>query len=68
MIWYKETFEAKRKRLGEWRKWYAWYPVTAVDDERDDRYATVWFDYVERKKVFHYGFGWTNRYRIHNNQ
>lgn len=28
---------------GEWRKWFAWYPVKTVD------YEWVWLETVERK-------------------
>ena len=46
MRWRTETWNEKCKRLGTWRKWFAWYPVM-IDNEK------VWLEWVYRRtKVY----------------
>lgn len=46
-----ETWESKVKRLEDWHKWFAWYPVIVdfIEVEGKERTVKVWLDYVERK-------------------
>lgn len=42
-----ESYDEKCKRLGEWKNWFAWYPVFLNDC---DKPTLVWFETVQRKK------------------
>ena len=48
MRWATETREDRDRRLKQWRKWFAWYPVK-IDNER------VWLEYVYRRTTVYYG-------------
>jgi hypothetical protein len=69
-----ETWESKKKRLGDWHKWFAWFPVVIDLKEMPDgkiRRVKAWLCYVERKgalvKVMRsqwsYSLGWEWEYR-----
>lgn len=34
----------------EWHKWFAWYPIRTIDDEK------VWLEIVYRRKIYSYSF------------
>jgi hypothetical protein len=43
-------WKSKKKNEGIWHRWFAWHPVTTVDDTR------VWLETVERCQKFNEGF------------
>ena len=49
-----EKERAKDKALGEWRRWFAWHPVT-IRTTGD----VVWWEYVERQTEFVSGYDGT---------
>jgi hypothetical protein len=54
-----ESFEDKKKRLGTWHKFFAWYPVTVEDGD------VRWLETVWRMKTYFAGYagdGWTILY------
>jgi hypothetical protein len=51
---------------GEWRRWFAWHPVTIATSRRLTRW--VWLEFVERKwSTSRYGNGTRRRYRLSHN-
>jgi hypothetical protein len=50
-------YRIRIKNKNGFHKWFAWYPVKAFDEDtdHDSRHTNlqiVWFEYVERRKVF----------------
>ncbi len=59
---YGEPWSIKRERYrlmgdNEWRRWFAWYPVTL----RDDDFRKVWWEEVEYNQPMSYDLP---RYRV----
>lgn len=48
-----ETFQEEEDRRGQWRKWFAWYPIKlCIHDCR-------WLEIVERRQLYARGYdGW----------
>ena len=45
MKWYSESYGTKRKRIEQWKPWFAWHPIW-IDDH------AYWLTKVQRKKVY----------------
>lgn len=43
-----ETFDERLKRLENWHRWFAWFPVKTADHD------CRWFEYVERKITYEF--------------
>lgn len=50
MRWKTETLSEKRKRLEQWRTWFAWYPVKMNGE-------WVWFEQIYRRTIIYSGPG-----------
>ena len=64
-----ETWLSKKRRLENWHKWFAWFPVTVgyVVVDGKIRRVKVWWEHVERKGKYYEWLcdddGWTWEYR-----
>jgi hypothetical protein len=53
----KARLKEKIKKLQEWHKWFAWYPVkigTTIDKKGRERHIKYWLCYVERRLWIYY--------------
>lgn len=51
MIWKRLTVDGKRNYRGEWKRWFAWYPIICSDSGSDYEYI-VWLECVNRIKWY----------------
>ena len=59
-------FEEKQKRLGKWKKWFAWYPVEISSSNDHRQKEMAWLQYVEKRKRVIPGtdyFWWRSEYK-----
>lgn len=52
-----ETHEERRKRLTQWHRWFAWFPVKVGDHD------CRWFEFVERRFSYDEGEFYWAEYR-----
>jgi hypothetical protein len=60
MRFHYETFDKQKARLGQWHRWFAWFPVDIALG------TTVWLETVERRMEYQTCYadsGWEKEYR-----
>lgn len=47
-----DNWITRRERKKEWRRWFAWHPVTLGNEWPNPEGQTVWLEWVERRVLF----------------
>ncbi len=51
-----DTWKVKEKRLSNWHRWFAWYPINIEIGEKE---CIFWLQYVQRRSLgWNLGYMW----------